>query len=86
MSWIGTCRNPADGKQYLISYNDCCGKTVCTRCACYRYESEMPVYRAGKANDVHWCQANDSAAVACTLAIVLGPVEAPGEDAGKDAD
>jgi methylamine dehydrogenase light chain len=75
MAWIGTCRNPEDGKQYLISYNDCCGKTVCTRCTCYRYESEMPVYLAGRANDVHWCQKNDSAAVACTLAIVLGPVE-----------
>lgn len=75
MAWIGTCRNPADGKQYLISYNDCCGKSVCEHCTCYRFQSEMPVYRAGKANDVHWCQKNDSAAVACTLAVVLGAAE-----------
>ncbi|MDE0005287.1 MAG: methylamine dehydrogenase (amicyanin) light chain [Rhodospirillaceae bacterium] len=75
MAWIGTCQNPADGKQYLIAYNDCCGKSVCQRCSCFRFENEMPVYRAGQANDVHWCQANASAAVACTLAIVVGPAE-----------
>ncbi len=30
VTWIGTCRNPVDGKDYIISYNDCCGKT-CVR-------------------------------------------------------
>ena len=29
VSWVGTCHNPLDGKDYLISYNDCCGKTAC---------------------------------------------------------
>ena len=33
VSWIGTCHNPEDGKDYLISYNDCCGKTACGRCS-----------------------------------------------------
>jgi methylamine dehydrogenase light chain len=75
LAWIGTCLNPADGKHYLIGYHDCCGKTVCQHCTCYRFEGEMPVYRPGHANDVHWCQANSSPAVACTLAIVLGPAE-----------
>lgn len=75
MAWIGTCHNPADGKHYLIAYNDCCGKSVCQRCTCYRFEREQPVYRAAQANDVHWCQANDSSEVACTLAIVLGPAD-----------
>ena len=26
VTWIGTCRNPGDGKDYMISYNDCCGR------------------------------------------------------------
>jgi aralkylamine dehydrogenase light chain/methylamine dehydrogenase light chain len=26
ISWIGTCHNPHDGKDYLISYHDCCGQ------------------------------------------------------------
>ena len=25
ISWIGTCRNPVDGRNYVISYNVCCG-------------------------------------------------------------
>src|SRR5262245_36653348 len=28
VTWIGTCRNPADGKDYVISYNDCCGQSL----------------------------------------------------------
>ncbi len=28
VTWIGTCQNPADGKHYAISYNDCCGKSA----------------------------------------------------------
>ena len=31
VTWVGTCNNPADGKDYLISYNDCCGKSICAR-------------------------------------------------------
>jgi len=42
VTWIGTCRNPADGKDYIISYNDCCGKTFCGRCMCNRNEGERP--------------------------------------------
>ena len=25
ITWIGTCRNPVDKRNYIISYNDCCG-------------------------------------------------------------
>ena len=75
LSWIGTCRNPADGKNYLISYNDCCGNAQCNRCSCSRHESETPVYRAGTANDIHWCSANESTAINCTVAVVLGAAE-----------
>src|SRR5262249_50472826 len=40
ITWIGTCRNPGDGKDYVISYNDCCGATLCMRCRCTRTEGE----------------------------------------------
>ena len=39
MTWVGTCRNPNDGKDYLISYNDCCGVTMCGRCFCNHNEA-----------------------------------------------
>ena len=28
VSWVGTCHNPADKRDYLISYYDCCAKTA----------------------------------------------------------
>ncbi len=34
ITWIGTCRNPADERNYIISYNDCCGGVAWGRCAC----------------------------------------------------
>ena len=72
ITWIGTCRNPTDGKDYLISYNDCCGATLCMRCRCTRTEGEKPVYLTGKNNDLLWCFGTKSRAVNCSVAIVLG--------------
>lgn len=73
-SWVGTCRNPADGKSYLISYNDCCGKSSCGRCACNTNEGERPGYRMSVHNDINWCMANaDSTMFHCTTALLLGP-------------
>ena len=34
VTWVGTCSNPRDGKNYLVSYHDCCGKSACGRCLC----------------------------------------------------
>ena len=34
ITWIGTCSNPADKRNYIISYNDCCGGVAWGRCAC----------------------------------------------------
>ena len=28
ITWIGTCHNPGDNTDYVISYNDCCGKAL----------------------------------------------------------
>lgn len=72
ISWVGTCRNPVDGKDYLISYNDCCGKAVCRRCFCHRAERDLPVYQPAKANDILWCFGTESNAYHCTVAVVLG--------------
>ena len=85
VTWIGTCRNPVDGKQYLISYNDCCGKAVCPRCFCHRTEGAKPVYFPSKSSNVLWCFGVDSNAYHCTLATVIGeaPDEAPTEKAAE---
>ena len=72
ISWIGTCRNAVDGRDYLISYNDCCGKSVCQRCECYNTEGERPVYIPSKSNNVLWCFGTQSRAYHCTIATVLG--------------
>lgn len=72
MTWIGTCRNPADDKDYIISYNDCCGKTSCGACLCNRNESDKPPYRAFSNNDTNWCLGTASTLYHCTTAIILG--------------
>jgi methylamine dehydrogenase light chain len=72
VTWNGTCLNPADEQHYIISYNDCCGKTACNRCFCNRNEREMPVYRAARANDIQWCMGLDSAEYTCSVALILG--------------
>jgi methylamine dehydrogenase light chain len=75
ITWVGTCHNPADGEDYLISYNDCCGKTVCERCFCHRTERDKPVYFPSKSNDVLWCFGTKSHAYHCTVAVVQGRAE-----------
>lgn len=72
ITWIGTCENPVDGKQYLISYNDCCGISSCGNCLCQRNEGDRPVYRPQKANDLNWCLGTKSAVYNCSTAIVIG--------------
>jgi len=71
-SWVGTCLNPNDGKQYLVSYNDCCGKTACGQCLCNNNERERPGYRLGVHNDINWCMANTSTMFHCTTSILVG--------------
>jgi methylamine dehydrogenase light chain len=76
ISWVGTCRNPVDGRDYLISYNDCCGKSFCDRCFCTNTERERPVYFPSKSNSVLWCFGTESRAYHCTVAAVLGEATA----------
>ncbi len=72
ITWLGTCRNPADGKEYVISYNDCCGKNLCGRCYCKRNEGDKPVYYTHKSNDINWCMGSASVVYNSTVAIVVG--------------
>jgi len=77
VTWIGTCRNPADGRHYVISYNDCCGKSMCGRCYCHRNEGDLPAYLPPRRNDIHWCVAAQSTVYHCSTAIVLGVATEP---------
>ncbi|MFT6899498.1 MAG: methylamine dehydrogenase light chain [Paraglaciecola sp.] len=72
ITWIGTCRNPIDGRNYVISYNDCCGKTQCGSCLCQRDEGDRPIYRSDKSNDVNWCLGATSSVYHCSTAVVVG--------------
>ena len=72
ITWLGTCRNPADGKDYVVSYNDCCGSSLCGRCMCTRTEGELPVYQTFRNNDLLWCFDTDSRAVHCSVSVVVG--------------
>jgi methylamine dehydrogenase light chain len=71
VTWIGTCRNPSDGRDYIISYNDCCGKTFCGRCICNRNEGERPIYHWYRSNDLNWCAGAALQTYNCSTALVV---------------
>jgi methylamine dehydrogenase light chain len=72
MTWLGTCRNPGDSVDYIISYNDCCGKGSCGRCFCNRNDGDRPMWMPPKNNDTNWCQGVKSQSYHCTIAAVVG--------------
>ena len=67
--------NPADNKNYIISYNDCCGKDVCGRCLCNRNEGDRPAYIPQKSNDINWCAGASSQIYHCSTALIIGLAE-----------
>ena len=75
ISWVGTCHNPHDGRDYILSYNDCCGKTSCGNCGCNRNERERPPYRPSRNNDLNWCMANADVNYHCTVSVIVGVAE-----------
>ena len=76
VSWVGTCTNPDDNKDYLVSYNDCCGKPLIPMTTfCYNSKGERPGYRMGLYNDVNWCMANEAKGYHCTVSVVVGLAE-----------
>ena len=72
ITWIGTCRNPTDGRNYIISYNDCCGKPACGRCLCSNEQGERPMARPQANNETVWCFGVPSQSYTCSTAIVVG--------------
>ncbi len=72
ITWMGTCTNPADGRAYIISYNDCCGVSSCGRCLCNRNEGDRPVVRPQANNDINWCLGTESSVYNCSTAVILG--------------
>jgi methylamine dehydrogenase light chain len=72
VTWVGTCHNPADGRDYVVAYNDCCGKQACGQCACNRNDSEQPLYRAYNNNDINWCLGAEHLTYNCTLSAIRG--------------
>lgn len=72
ITWVGTCRNPADQRNYIISYNDCCGGVPWGRCNCQNNNGDRPVVRPQSSNEVTWCFGTQSQSYTCTVAIILG--------------
>lgn len=79
ITWIGTCTNPADGRAYVISYNDCCGTSSCGQCLCNRNEGDRPQVRPQSNNDYNWCLGTESSVYNCSVAAIVGVAT---EDAG----
>lgn len=73
-SWVGTCRNPDDGRTYLLAYRDCCGTGGCrSNCLCDNTEREMPVYRPQGDNQIIWCFGLEAGmAYHCSTAALVG--------------
>ena len=73
VTWVGTCHNPGDGHDYIVSYNDCCGKGSCGRCMCNRNEGDKPLYMPFKSNDYNWCAGSPvGISYHCSTARIIG--------------
>ncbi len=73
-AWVGTCLNPDDGRSYLISYRDCCGKGSCNAprdCHCKTMDRELPVYRPQANNDIVWCFGASTMTYHCSTATLV---------------
>lgn len=75
IAWVGTCKNPNDGKSYVMSYHDCCGATSCGTCNCERDEGATPRYRLQRSPYVTWCYGGVSGTYNCTISRQLSVVE-----------
>ncbi len=75
IAWVGTCRNPGDGKNYVVSYNDCCGSAGCGQCYCNRNEGDTPKYKPQKSNSVTWCYGGVAPTYNCTVSRVVALAE-----------
>lgn len=73
ITWLGTCRNPVDGKNYIISYSDCCGQPLCSRCRCAPANPrDKPLVRPQASAAYLWCIGTENATYTCSTAVVVG--------------
>lgn len=75
IGWVGTCRNEGDGKSYVVSYHDCCGKSQCEACPCVRDEGGTPRYRLQRSPSVTWCYGGVSSTYHCTVSRLISVAE-----------
>lgn len=75
IAWVGTCKNPGDGKSYVVSYHDCCGMSQCGNSICERSEGATARYRLQKSNSVTWCFGGVSSTYHCTVSRLLSVAE-----------
>ena len=75
IAWVGTCKNPGDGKSYVVSYHDCCGKSQCGTTICERSEGATARYRLQRSNSVTWCFGGVSSTYHCTISRLLSVAE-----------
>jgi methylamine dehydrogenase light chain len=75
IAWVGTCKNPGDGKSYVVSYHDCCGLSQCGNSNCERSEGATARYRLQKSNSVTWCFGGVSSTYHCTVSRLLSVAE-----------
>lgn len=77
IAWVGTCRNPEDGRSYLIAYRDCCGRSSCAAsdCYCSGTDREMPLYRPQAEDEIIWCFGQAAKVYHCSTAAVVGLAE-----------
>lgn len=75
IAWVGTCKNPGDGKSYVVSYHDCCGKSQCGTMICERSEGATARYRLQRSNSVTWCFGGVSSTYHCTVSRLLSVAE-----------
>ncbi len=75
IAWVGTCKNPGDGKSYVVSYHDCCGKSQCGSTICERSEGATARYRLQRSNSITWCFGGVSSTYHCTISRLLAVAE-----------
>jgi methylamine dehydrogenase light chain len=75
IAWVGTCKNPGDGKSYVVSYHDCCGKSQCGMNICERSEGATARYRLQRSNSVTWCFGGVSSTYHCTVSRLISTTE-----------
>lgn len=75
IAWVGTCKNPGDGKNYVVSYHDCCGMSQCGSVICERSEGATARYRMQRSNSVTWCFGGVSSTYHCTVSRLLSVAE-----------